>query len=72
MSMPEATVNEDHGARSSKDEVWFAREFPVQPVAKTHPVKCAPQGNLGKGILCPDPGHHATSGFSINNINHER
>lgn len=70
--MPEAAVNEDHGSETRKDEVRLSRKLPVEPIAEAHPVKRAPQRNLGKGILSPDTGHHAASGFRIYHISHER
>ena len=58
MTVPEASVDENHGAKSREHHIRFAGYArSVEPVAEAAAVKPAPQEHFGFGILAPDPAH---------------
>ena len=69
MEMPEATVNEDRGAVSRKDEIRSARQIPaVETVAKALGEEPVTHGDLDPGVSGPDGRHHPTSRRSVHRV----
>ncbi len=62
MPMPEAAMNEDHGAETREDEVrraWEIADMEPEPVAE--PVHDRPDLKFRRSVLPADAGHHLGS-----------
>lgn len=73
VSVPEAAVHEDHGVVLRKDKVRSTVNLAgMKSEAETARVQCAPESQLGPGILSPDPRHHPGTGLLVHDIGHIR
>lgn len=62
MAMPEAAVDEDHGAVFRKDKVGPSRQPAVmQPIPESFCMQRAPDEQLRGGIAAPDTAHVETA-----------
>jgi hypothetical protein len=62
VAMPEAAMNQNGGPSAREDNVGSAGKIaPVKSESNAEPVQDTPDGNLGSGILLPDPRHHGAS-----------
>ena len=74
MAVPEATVDEDHGAILGQDEVGFAgqgfvfRAVHREPVAE--PVEHRAQGQFRLRVASPDAGHDLGAFFRSEDVGH--
>ncbi|MCS3729344.1 hypothetical protein FHR88_004401 [Bradyrhizobium betae] len=62
MAVPEATVDEYHGAMLGKHQVRPSRQtIVVQNITKAPCMKTSPDNQFWLRILAPDAGHHPAS-----------
>ncbi len=55
--VPEAPVDKDCGLVPGKDDVWLPRQACVKTEAKAKRMKRPSQGQFGRRVARPDPGH---------------
>ena len=73
VSMPEAAMYEDNSAVLRKNKVRSTVNLAgMKPEAETARVQCPPEGQLGLGVLSPDPRHHPGTGLLVHDIGHIR
>ena len=62
MTVPEASVDEDHSIACGKNEIRVAREIAaMERVAETQPVDHATDRHFGLGVLATDAPHHGAA-----------
>lgn len=69
MAVPEATMDEDGGAKPGKDQIGPAGNMRgVKPVPESPRMQPAPDQHLWICILAPYAGHHPAAGLRIHDI----
>lgn len=71
VAVPEATVNEDHGAMTREHQVWTARQVTAMQ-AESQPLReqQTAQSTLRHRVLVANGAHHAAARLPINNVRH--
>lgn len=73
MAVPEATVDEYHGAMLGKYKVRSSRKtIVVQNITKAPCMKASPDSQFWLRILAPDAGHHPAAYLGRYDINHRQ
>lgn len=69
VTVPEAAVHEDRGVELRKDNIRLSGEIAsVQAESVATLVEPASDDQFGLGILAPDPCHHASACFAIDDV----
>lgn len=68
VSMPETSVHEQGNSIPGKDQVGLAWQSGMQAKAKSGAMQKSSNGQLGRGVLAANPGHHPASRGPIDDI----
>lgn len=71
MTVPEATMYKNNSLPLGKDDVRPSGKIAiVQSEAKARCMKHLADEEFGTSVLAPNTAHHATSGDSVNDVDH--
>jgi hypothetical protein len=71
MTMPEATVDKDHGVPAREDDIGMAGQVgSVKREPESCPMQEGSDPALGGCVLAANPGHHPASGCPVNDVGH--
>lgn len=68
MTVPEAAVDEDHGAVFGQANVRLARQVAVQAIAEAASVQRLADQQFRFGVLAANTGHHPAAGRRIDDV----